>query len=69
MAKAYECDRCGTLYSETDKNNTSGLNNLYIMKPNRTRPLDLCYVCQSKFDEWWNAGKEGAEEKNEESEY
>lgn len=68
MAKAYECDRCGVLFGETDRDDTSDPDKLYVVRQDdlyRIRPLDLCYVCQSKFDEWWNAGRAGTEENNE----
>ena len=68
MAEAYECDRCGVLYTKKDNDKPD----MYVAKMDVCycmRPLDLCFVCQSRFKEWWDAGKEGAKEKNEESEY
>lgn len=73
MAKAYECDRCGVLFTkEKDEKDKLDTTKLFVAKMNEcycTSFLDLCYVCQSKFEAWWNEGKEEDKKENEESEY
>lgn len=68
MARAFKCDRCGKLYAEEVRSNSK----LYVGKMDECycmRPLDVCSLCMGEFETWWQSGKEGEKEKNEESEY
>ena len=61
MAKAFECDRCGTLYSDED-NKMPGI---FVGKRDEYycfKTLDLCPVCQKRFEAWFDAGKQEGDE-------
>lgn len=62
--RAYQCDRCGVLYSHSNKLE----NEIFItVTPASTLGVrDLCDECQKELEDWWNAGKtEESEEQNE----
>lgn len=62
--RAYQCDRCGTLYSYSNKLE----NEIFITSSCTVTGCvkDLCGKCQKELEAWWNAGKaEESEENNE----
>lgn len=72
MAKAYECDRCGILYTDKSKcehtvklsfpdhSRDVAVNGVYITA-NGHPPItfDLCPDCMGEFCEWYNKAKKG----------
>ena len=53
--RAYQCDRCGTLYGHSNK-----LENEIFITDSCTitgQVKDLCDECQKELEAWWNAGK------------
>lgn len=62
--RAYQCDRCGALYSHSNK-----LENEIFITGSCTvtgQVKDLCDECQKELEIWWNVGKtEESEEQNE----
>lgn len=62
--RAYQCDRCGRLYSHSSK----GTNKIFVTDSCTSvacnRIKDLCDECQKEFEEWWMA-KEWTEAENE----
>ena len=56
MANAKQCDRCGTLYVDSN----SSLFCEWVITHNRglfEDRIDLCPDCLTKFKKWWNDGK------------
>lgn len=63
--RAYQCDRCGALYSHSNK-----LESEIFITGSCTitgQVKDLCDECQKELEVWWNAGRkaEESEEQNE----
>lgn len=55
--RAYQCDRCGRLYSYSSKDT----NKIFITDSYASvacnRIKDLCGECQKEFEEWWMTKK------------
>ena len=58
--KAYQCDRCGGLYTGRECPSVSTKVSLFLGYSDIR--LDLCPNCQRQLNDWWNTGKETEEE-------
>ena len=53
MAKAFKCDRCGTLY---EKKKVSRKIVIHSNEQPFTQTKDVCDKCLASFYEWWKNG-------------
>ena len=57
MSRAFKCDRCGGFY-EPQSNSLKQIN----ICDERLSQMDICPLCQAKFEAWFEAGKIEEEE-------
>lgn len=60
MAKAYKCDRCDGFFEPR-----SHMEEEYRICNDKFLPIDICPLCQAKFEAWFHAAKEMEEEEDE----
>lgn len=61
--KAYQCDRCGGLY--TGREFPMIRTKVSLCDGYSTNKVDLCNNCQRQLNDWWDTGKETEEEDDE----